>query len=93
MNKAKKIIKEQGLSQPDKKEVKAKAKSRKNLILIIIGALVIIGGIFIVCYTQLRPRAVLTVEGPAADGNTATNTVYYNDTVYEIYQMESMYNT
>ncbi len=92
MNSAKKIIKEQGLQQPDKKEVKAQQKSRKNLILIIIGAIVLLGGIFVVCYTQLRPRAILTVEGPAEGGNTVTDTVYYTDSVYDIYQMESMYN-
>ena len=92
MNSAKKIIKEQGLQQPDKKEVKAQAKSRKNMILIIIGAIVLLGGIFVVCYTQLRPRAILTVEGPAANGSTVTDTVYYTDSMYDIYQMESMYN-
>ena len=92
MNSAKKIIKEQGLKQPDKKEVKAQAKSRKNLILIIIGAIILLGGIFVVCYTQLRPRAILTVEGPAENGSTVTDTVYYTDSVYDIYQMESMYN-
>ena len=92
MNSAKKIIKEQGLQQPDKKEVKAQQKSRKNLILIIIGAIVLLGGIFVVCYTQLRPRAILTVEGPAENGSTVTDTVYYTDSVYDIYQMESMYN-
>ena len=92
MNSAKKIIKEQGLQQPDKKEIKAQQKSRKNLILIIIGAIVLLGGIFVVCYTQLRPRAILTVEGPAENGSTVTDTVYYTDSVYDIYQMESMYN-
>ncbi len=92
MNKAKKIIKEQGIHTPDKKAEKAEAKSRKNLILIIIGVLAVLGGIFVVCYTQLRPRAILTVEGPAANGETTKNTVYYTDSVYDIYQMESMYN-
>lgn len=92
MNSAKKIIKEQGLQQPDKKEVKAQQKSRKNLILVIIGAIVLLGGIFVVCYTQLRPRAILTVEGPAENGSTVTDTVYYTDSMYDIYQMESMYN-
>ena len=93
MNKSKKIIKEQGLHTPDKKEVKEKAKSKKNLILIIIGAIIILGGVFVVCFTQLRPRAILTVEGPAAGGETTTDTVYYTDSMYEIYKMESMYNT
>ena len=92
MNKAKKIIKEQGLQQPDKKAQKEEAKSRKNLILIIIGVLVVLGGVFVVCYTQLRPRPILTVEGPGTNGETTTNTVYYTDSVYDIYQMESMYN-
>ena len=92
MNKAKKIIKEQGLQQPDKKVEKAEAKSRKYLILIIVGVLAVLGGVFVVCYTQLRPRAILTVEGPAANGETTTDTVYYTDSVYDIYQLESMYN-
>ena len=92
MNTAKKIIKEQGIQKPDKKVEKAEAKSRKYLILIIVGVLAVLGGIFVVCYTQLRPRAILTVEGPAANGETKTNTVYYTDSVYDIYQMESMYN-
>ncbi len=93
MNKAKKIIKEQGIKTPDKKAEKAEAKSRKNLILIIVGILAVLGGVFVVCFTQLRPRPILTVEGPAANGETTTNTVYYTDSVYDIYQMESMYNT
>ena len=92
MNKAKKIIKEQGIKTPDKKAEKAEAKSRKNLILIIVGILAVLGGVFVVCFTQLRPRPILTVEGPAANGETTTNTVYYTDSVYDIYQMESMYN-
>ena len=92
MNTAKKIIKEQGIQKPDKKEEKAEAKSRKYLILIIIGIIVILGGIFVVCYTQLRPREILTVEGPAANGETTKNSVYYTDAVYDIYQMVSMYN-
>ena len=92
MNKAKKIIKEQGIKTPDKKAEKAEAKSRKNLILIIVGILAVLGGVFVVCFTQLRPRTILTVEGPAANGETTTNTVYYTDSVYDIYQMESMYN-
>lgn len=93
MNKSKKIIKEQGLQTPDKKEQKAQEKSRKNLILIIIGAVIILGGVFVVCYTQLRPRAILTVEGPATNGETTKDTVNYTDAVYDIYQMESMYNS
>ncbi|MEE3467257.1 MAG: hypothetical protein VZQ83_02335 [Eubacterium sp.] len=92
MNNAKKIIKEQGLQQPDKKAEKKQAKSRKNLILIIIGVLAVLGGVFVVCYTQLRPRPILTVEGPGTNGETTTNTVYYTDSVYDIYQIESMYN-
>ncbi|MBO4396538.1 MAG: peptidyl-prolyl cis-trans isomerase [Eubacterium sp.] len=92
MNNAKKIIKEQGLQKPDKKEVKAKQKSRKNLILIIIGAIVILGGVFVVCYTQLRPRPVLVVDGPGADGDNSNITLNYTDTMYDIFQMESMYN-
>ena len=59
---------------------------------IIIGALIILGGVFVVCYTQLRPREILTVEGPGANGATQKNTLYYTDAIYDIYQMESMYN-
>ena len=92
MNSAKKIIKEQGLQKPDKKEKKAQEKSRKNLVLIIIGVIVLLGGIFVVCYTQLRPREILTVKGPAEGGNTVTDSVYYTDAMFDIYQMESMYN-
>ncbi|MCR4605822.1 MAG: peptidylprolyl isomerase [Eubacterium sp.] len=93
MNKSKKIIKEQGLAKPDKKEQKKVAKSRKNLILIIIGLLFIAGGIFVVCYTQLRPRTILTVEGPGKNGENETKTVYYTDAMYNIYSIENMYNT
>ncbi len=93
MNNAKKIIKEQGLQKPDKKEVKEKQKSRKNLILIIIGAIVILGGVFVVCYTQLRPRPVLVVDGPGADGDASNMTLNYTDTMYDIFQIESMYNS
>lgn len=92
MNNSKKIIKEQGIKKPDKKAEKVEQKTRKNLILIIIGALVILGGVFVVCYTQLRPRAILTVEGPGADGDNSKNTVYYTDAMVDIYKMESMYN-
>ena len=93
MNKSKKIIKEQGLAKPDKKEVKKEATSRKYLVLIIIGVLVILGGVFVACYTQLRPRPILTVEGPGEGGENETHTVYYKDAMYDIYTVETMYNS
>ena len=93
MNKSKKIIKEQGIAKPDKKELKKEAKSRKNLILIILGLLFIAGGVFVVCYTQLRPRVILTVEGPGKGGANETHTVTYTDAMYNIYNLETMYNT
>ena len=93
MNKAKKIIKEQGLKKPDKKEVKKEATSRKYLILIIIGVVIALGGVFVACYTQLRPRHILSVTGPGEGGKEETHTVNYTDAMYDIYTIETMYNS
>ena len=62
MNSAKKIIKNNGMGSGEERR-KGKNTSlfdNKNKILVIVGILAILAGIFVVCYTQLRPRIVLT---------------------------------
>lgn len=92
MNSAKKIIKNNGIGVQDTNTNKkgTATTDNKNKILIIIGILAILAGVFVVCYTQLRPRAVLTVKGPGKDGKEVTNTVNVQEAMYDIYQAEAM---
>lgn len=92
MNNAKKIIKNNGvgLENTTKTTKNGSLLESKNKVLIIIGILAILAGVFVVCYTQLRPRAVLTVKGPAKDGKEVLNTVNMTEAMYDIYQAEAM---
>lgn len=94
MNSAKKIMKNQGLGTANPVKTKGKSDvSRKNMILILIGLILIVGFSFIVCYIQLRPREVLTVTGTNANNEQVTNKVYYTDAMYDIYTAEAQYNS
>lgn len=92
MNNAKKIIKNNGVGSENttKTTKNGSLLESKNKVLIIIGILAILAGVFVVCYTQLRPRAVLTVKGPAKDGKEVLNTVNMTEAMYDIYQAEAM---
>ena len=94
MNSSKKIVKNNGVGSVNtttNKKGKTMFENR-NKYLIIIGILAILAGIFVVCYTQLRPRAILTVKGPAKDGKEVKNTVNMPEAMYDIYQAEAMPN-
>lgn len=94
MNSSKKLAKNNGVGSVNtttNKKGKAAFENR-NKYLIIIGILAVLAGIFVVCYTQLRPRAILTVRGPAKDGKDVTNTVNMPEAMYDIYQAEAMPN-
>jgi foldase protein PrsA len=94
MNSAKKIMKNQGLGTANSVKTKGRSDvSRKNMILILIGLILIVGFSLIVCYIQLRPREVLTVTGTNANNEQVTNKVYYTDAMYDIYTAEAQYNS
>lgn len=92
MNSAKKIIKNNGVgvNEPITTKKGTSLFDNRNKILVIIGILAVLAGVFVVCYTQLRPRTILTVKGPAKDGKEVTNSVNYPEAIYDIYQAESM---
>lgn len=92
MNSAKKIIKNNGIGSENaiKNKKSTSVFESKNKVLILIGILAILAGVFVVCYTQLRPRAILTVKGPAKDGKEVVNTVNMPEAMYDIYQAEVM---
>lgn len=92
MNSSKKVIKNNGLGSASTTTNRKGSTmfDNRNKILIIIGILAVLAGIFVVCYTQLRPRAILKVKGPAKGGNVVTNTVNMPEAMYDIYQAESM---
>ena len=93
MNRAKKIMKNQGLQKENKKEKKQAEVSRKNKILVIIGILVILVLSLGICYIQLRPREILKVTGIDKTGAAVENKIYYKEAVYDIYTVESQYNS
>ena len=89
MNSAKKIMKNGG-ENATQSTVKQSRGLSKNMILILVGIILVAvfgGG---VCYVNLRPRAILTVEGKDADGKTVTHTINYPEAMYDIYQAEAM---
>ena len=90
MNSAKKILKNNGDAMQS--SVKQSKGISKNMVLLIVGILLVavLGGG--VCYVNLRPRAILTVEGKDKDGKTVTHTVNYPEALYDIYQAEAMPN-
>lgn len=91
MNSAKKIMKNNGVGAGVSTGRQGAIVASKNKILILIGIIlvaILCGG---VCYINLRPRAILKVEGPSTDGNTVTNTVNYPEAMYDIYTSEYMY--
>ncbi len=93
MNSAKKIVKNQGLSEDKNKKQKGLSKTQKNKILILLGVLaiaVLCGGIM---FIQLRPRPILTVEYlDEKTGQQVVNTVNYKDAAYDILNAEMIYN-
>ena len=90
MNSAKKILKNNGDGMQS--SVKQSKGISKNMVLLIVGILLVavLGGG--VCWVNLRPRAILTVEGNDKDGKTVTHTVNYPEALYDIYQAEAMPN-
>lgn len=89
MNRSKKILKNNGVSTGET-SVKQSKGMNKNMLLIVIGVLlvaILCGGVL---YINLRPRAILTVQGKDKDGKTVTNTINYPEALYDIYQTESM---
>lgn len=90
MNSAKKILKNNGDGMQS--SVKQSKGISKNMVLLIVGILLVavLGGG--VCWVNLRPRAILTVEGKDKDGKTVTHTVNYPEALYNIYQAEAMSN-
>ncbi len=93
MNSAKKIMKNQGLRKESKAEKRKAAVSQKYKILVTIGIILIVILGAGVCYIQLRPREILTVTGKDSGGSSVTNTVYYTDAMYDIYNTELQYNS
>lgn len=93
MNSAKKIMKNQGNTKSRAGVSSYDLESRKNLILIIVGLVLIVGISAVVCYIQLRPRAILKVTGKDANGKEVTNTLNYPDAMYDILSAETQYNT
>lgn len=95
MNSAKKIMKNQGMNKgKGKNSAHGQAGFlEKNKMLLIIGALIMALLVGVVCYINLRPRAILTVEGLDANGNKVTNTIYYKEAMYDIYTAEQQYNS
>lgn len=92
MNSAKKIMKNQGSTKSRAGVSSYDTESRKNLILIIIGLVLIVGISAVICYIQLRPRAILKVTGKDANGKEVTNTLNYPDAMYDILSAETQYN-
>lgn len=89
MNSAKKILKNNG-EEVMQSPVKQSKGINKNMVLILVGILLVAifgGG---VCYVNLRPRTILTVEGKDKDGKTITHKVNYPEAMYDIYQAEAM---
>ena len=93
MNSAKKIMKNQGLKN-NRRPVSAETNIlQKNKMLLIIGLLIMAALVAVVCYINLRPRAILKIEAKNADGSTTAHTIYFKEAMYDIYNMETQYNS
>lgn len=93
MNKAKKLARNNGISD-EKKDISAgkSFEMTKNKVLIILGVLAVVVLCAGVCYMQLRPRPILKVTGTNQSGSEVNHTVYMKEAVYDIYQTELQYN-
>ncbi len=93
MNRAKKIMKNQGAVE--EKEIRRKKgldAATRNKVLLGIGICLVLVLCLGVAYIQLRPRPILKVTGTDADGKTVTDTLYYKDALYDICNTEAQYN-
>lgn len=94
MNNSKKLAKNGGIgSEKQSKGSGSVVIASKNKILLTLGIAAIIilcAGVF---YMQLRPRAVLKVTQTNEDGGEKTNTVYMKEAVYDIYTLETQFNS
>ncbi len=94
MNNSKKLAKNGGIgSEKQSKGSGSVIIASKNKILLTLGIAAIIilcAGVF---YMQLRPRAVLKVTQTNEDGGEKTNTVYMKEAVYDIYTLETQFNS
>lgn len=93
MNRAKKIMKNQGAVE--EKEIRRKKgldAATRNKVLLGIGICLVLVLCLGVAYIQLRPRPILKVSGTDADGKSVTDTLYYRDALYDICNTEAQYN-
>ncbi len=93
MNRAKKIMKNQGAAE--EKEIRRKKgldAATRNKVLLGIGICLVLVLCLGVAYIQLRPRPILKVTGTDADGKSVTDTLYYKDALYDICNTEAQYN-
>ena len=93
MNRAKKIMKNQGAVE--EKEIRRKKgldAATRNKVLLGIGICLVLVLCLGVAYIQLRPRPILKVSGTDADGKSVTDTLYYKDALYDICNTEAQYN-
>lgn len=93
MNSAKKIMKNKGLKNSGTRVSSYDSESRKNMILILIGLVLIVAISLVICYIQLRPRKILTVTGKDSSGKEVTSTLNYTDAMYDILSAETQYNS
>ena len=93
MNRAKKIMKNQGAVE--EKEIRRKKgldAATRNKVLLGIGICLVLVLCLGVAYIQLRPRPILKVSGTDANGKSVTDTLYYKDALYDICNTEAQYN-
>ncbi|MCI5937984.1 MAG: hypothetical protein MRZ36_08330 [Eubacterium sp.] len=92
MNKAKKIMKNQGIDSGKKVRKTESSVSSKNIVLITIGILVVLVLCLGTCYSKLRPRNILVVQGNVS-GASVSSKLSYQDAMYDIYNIEAQYNS
>lgn len=92
MNKAKKIMKNQGIDSGKKVRRTESSVSSKNIVLITIGILVVLVLCLGTCYSKLRPRNILVVQGNVS-GASVSSKLSYQDAMYDIYNIEAQYNS
>lgn len=92
MNKAKKILKNQGIDSGKKVRRTESSDSFKNIVLITIGILVVLVLCLGTCYSKLRPRNILVVQGNVS-GASVSSKLSYQDAMYDIYNIEAQYNS
>lgn len=93
MNRAKKIMNDKQKQKPRRTSGGGSGLEMKFKVLLVLGLVLALGFSSVVCYIEFRPRPVLVITSKDANGAEVKDTVTYKEAMYDIYTVETQYNS